>query len=112
MTESELARRLGFSRAALRDWRERYLDAPGLDSEPQAWREFIHRNGLGVAPNREAPPDNRREILDGLLSLETGLRAVRLKIAAALPAEDEPMRAVQETVAEALKPAYEIAGRL
>jgi len=86
-THTALARALGCSPTAIRNWQREYPDSPKAYAETE-WREFIDRHGLGQAGPRKSR--RREELLVEKLASEVRLNQIKIAQAEAklIPAED------------------------
>lgn len=111
-TDAELARRLGFSRVTIGDWRARFVDTPAT-RDVEAWRAFVARHDLGRSPNRAGvDPDVRRAAQEAMLAAEGALYRCERIVARADPARGLAFLAGRRKVAATLAPLWAIVERV
>ena len=73
LTQKTLASELGTTARSIRDWQEKYADAPH-DNDPEKWRAFMRERGLACYSGRRNAPMLHAPAPPASLPKTSGLR--------------------------------------
>ena len=109
-TDTALARVLGVTRAALRDWRRDFPMSAPATRDVAEWENFIAANALGSrSTGRQLTPrGTAAALVDLLMHAEVALGRAQLLVDARMPAHADRFLAARRRVAEILTPLFGI----